>query len=418
MEPQSRIFRQSALDKLSSPEQLDQLMQVTTPKAWLALAACAVLVLAALVWSIVGELPTTVSGRGILIKEGGVFVATAPGEGSVEQVLVEVGDSVKAGQCLVKLRQPELAMRIKQTAIAHQKLEEELSALITFQTDERRKEGEDLERQRQLYTKMLGDYENQREALKQRRAAQTELVNKGLLSKAQFSETESAIHAVEHDLARANIQLRQLDLNQLQADQRREQQLREKRIQILQSQHQLEYLQGLVKLNTEVHSPFDGTVLEVMVKPNQLIAANAALMSLQSDAQALQARVFLHAADGKQVRTSHSAAVSPVSVKKEEYGFIKGRVKKVHDFPATPQGMLGILENQALVNEFSQGGAPIQVIVELDRDPNQPDTFVWSANRRPEQPITSGTLCDATITIETRAPISMVLPIMKPKKSD
>ena len=32
------IFRKVALERLSSPEQLDQLMQVTSPKGWLALA--------------------------------------------------------------------------------------------------------------------------------------------------------------------------------------------------------------------------------------------------------------------------------------------------------------------------------------------------------------------------------------------
>ena len=45
MESQDRIFRQAALDRLSSPEQLDQLMQVTTPKSWMALVAFIVLLL-------------------------------------------------------------------------------------------------------------------------------------------------------------------------------------------------------------------------------------------------------------------------------------------------------------------------------------------------------------------------------------
>jgi len=33
------IFRQAALDRLSSPEQLDRLMQVTLPTGWIALVA-------------------------------------------------------------------------------------------------------------------------------------------------------------------------------------------------------------------------------------------------------------------------------------------------------------------------------------------------------------------------------------------
>ena len=33
------LFRKSALEKLSSPERLDVMMQITSPAAWLALAA-------------------------------------------------------------------------------------------------------------------------------------------------------------------------------------------------------------------------------------------------------------------------------------------------------------------------------------------------------------------------------------------
>src|SRR5437762_12026177 len=98
METQNRIFRQAALDKLSSPEQLDQLMQVTTPKSWVALAACCVLILATLLWSIFGSVPTKVNGRGILLKQGGVFLATSRGDGNVIEIFVNTGDLVTKNQ--------------------------------------------------------------------------------------------------------------------------------------------------------------------------------------------------------------------------------------------------------------------------------------------------------------------------------
>ena len=37
MSEQNPLFRKAALDKLASPERLDVLMQVTSPKGWLAL---------------------------------------------------------------------------------------------------------------------------------------------------------------------------------------------------------------------------------------------------------------------------------------------------------------------------------------------------------------------------------------------
>ncbi|MBI2926708.1 MAG: NHLP bacteriocin system secretion protein [Verrucomicrobia bacterium] len=416
MEPQSRIFRQSALDKLSSPEQLDQLMQVTTPKSWLALAACAALVLTAIAWSIFGSIPTTVSGRGILIKESGVFVVTSHGEGRVEKLRVEVGQKVKAGDSIARVKQAERDLKINQARFSLDKLKKELDDLVKFQEEEVQKEQADLERQRALYQTMLHDYGEQMKAIQAR--IQVQQQKRELFSATQLLELTNSLYAAQHDANRANIQLRQLDLNQLQADERRRQQKREKELQQLQAQEQLDSLVQLDGLN-DLKSPFDGTVLETMVKPNQLISASTPILSLQADAEELEAHLFLHPADGKLVTRGKEAAVSPVSVKKEEAGFMKGTVKSVAQFPATPQGMLGILENPALVNDFSEGGAPIRVVVQLKRAPENPEAFLWSNKKGPrEVKISSGTLCEGTITLRVQTPISLLLPIFKSRSGE
>ena len=56
-DPKSKIFRKVALDRLSSPEQLDTLMRVITPKAWLALCPLLMLILGGTVWGWFGSLP-------------------------------------------------------------------------------------------------------------------------------------------------------------------------------------------------------------------------------------------------------------------------------------------------------------------------------------------------------------------------
>ena len=50
------IFRQKSIDKVSSPEKLDNYLRVTTPSVWITLAAILVLLIGALVWGIFGEL--------------------------------------------------------------------------------------------------------------------------------------------------------------------------------------------------------------------------------------------------------------------------------------------------------------------------------------------------------------------------
>lgn len=61
------IFRKEALERLSSPEQLDQLMQIVTPRSWLPLAVLGGLLSFGVVWSFIGRIPVTTTGRGVIV---------------------------------------------------------------------------------------------------------------------------------------------------------------------------------------------------------------------------------------------------------------------------------------------------------------------------------------------------------------
>ncbi|MGH3147979.1 MAG: NHLP bacteriocin system secretion protein, partial [Rubrobacter sp.] len=57
------------MDKTLSPDELDQLMRVTSPRGWLALIALVALIAAAVVWGVFGTVPVQVSGdRGVLLR--------------------------------------------------------------------------------------------------------------------------------------------------------------------------------------------------------------------------------------------------------------------------------------------------------------------------------------------------------------
>ena len=49
------IFRQKSIDKVSSPEKLDDYIRVTTPSVWIVLVAIVLLLTGAIIWSIFGE---------------------------------------------------------------------------------------------------------------------------------------------------------------------------------------------------------------------------------------------------------------------------------------------------------------------------------------------------------------------------
>ena len=80
------IFRQQALDRLSSPEQLDRLMQVVSPKDWLPLGGLVIFGVLGIIWSVFGNIPITVTGQGVLINPRRVVQLQSPISGQLKSL--------------------------------------------------------------------------------------------------------------------------------------------------------------------------------------------------------------------------------------------------------------------------------------------------------------------------------------------
>lgn len=106
-EEEGSPFRKGVVDKLSSPEQLDQLMVVVRPKAWITLLGLLLLVIAAIIWAIWGEVPVEVSGRGIILTERGLFGISSSESGIVAEIPVKLGDWLKKDTVVLRVYRGE-----------------------------------------------------------------------------------------------------------------------------------------------------------------------------------------------------------------------------------------------------------------------------------------------------------------------
>ena len=59
---ENQVFRQKTLDRISSPEELNDYLRVTNPGIWVVLAAVVALLVGFFVWSFTSELTTTLPG--------------------------------------------------------------------------------------------------------------------------------------------------------------------------------------------------------------------------------------------------------------------------------------------------------------------------------------------------------------------
>lgn len=58
MEKKETIFRQKSVERVSSPEQLDNYLKVTSPSVWIILIGIIIILVAAITWSVYGSLKT------------------------------------------------------------------------------------------------------------------------------------------------------------------------------------------------------------------------------------------------------------------------------------------------------------------------------------------------------------------------
>ena len=89
----NQIFRKKSIDRMSSPEQLNDYIKVTNPGVWMALAAIVILLVGVCVWGVFGTLETKLSVAAISRDEQTVLYVKEDNIASVrENMSVCVGD--------------------------------------------------------------------------------------------------------------------------------------------------------------------------------------------------------------------------------------------------------------------------------------------------------------------------------------
>ena len=409
------IFRKVALERLSSPEQLDQLLQVTDPKGWMALGAVGAILLAALGWGVWGSIPSEANGEGILLRRGGVSDLVAPSAGQIEDVQVSIGDVIAKGQPVATLRQDELVRQIADLEGKLADLRGELADRQRYSRQQKTLRSRDLEQQRENLENGIHTLEGEIEILRQRKAVQEELLKDGLATRRDVLMAQQEINAKTDQLQAKRLELNGLESKGLEAVQQLSQELETRERSLKDLESQVRELRAKLAQNEQILSPHAGRVLEVLVDRGAVIAPGSSILSLEETSEDLVAVLFVPASAGKRVRPGMAVQVAPSTVKREEFGAILGEVTAAAAFPATQRGMNRLLGNEALVAKLMEAGPLIQVTVALEKDRSTPTGYRWSSSRGPTQEISSGTLAAGGIIVQEDRPISLVIPTLREK---
>jgi len=418
------IFRQVALERLSTPEQLDQAMQVTTPAAWLAVGALIVLLAGGVAWSVVSKVPEKVAGRGILISPGGVLDVVSSSQGRITRFLVQPGDWVDAGKVVAEIAQPDIGNELEVARAELAETQAEYKKLLDFHQRDIAVQKSYITQKRQALAQQMTFIRSRLQWLHEREALEAELRTKGLIERQRVVNTKIEINNATEEIARGENDARQLDLDESTLEITKEKERIEQEDKVATAQRRVDSLQGRLQRNAELVSPYSGYIVEFKVNAGEVVDLGRALFSVlpqerRPDNNAakhpreLQAKLYVRPEDGKKIHPGMAAQIAPSTVKREEYGFIEGTVTQIALIPSTQEGIMRVLKNRQLVQELSGGGAPFEVTVELKLDDLSRNGYKWSSSRGPDSELNPGTLSDGTITVRQIRLISLVIPALE-----
>lgn len=406
------MFRKAALAKLSSPEQLDSLMQVTTPKGWLTLAGLLVLVLGGVAWGLLGRTAERISGAGILLREGGIFAIESRGTGIVEAVLVNVGDEVRSGQVVVRVSQPELEQELRQN-----------EALLAELRTNSSRSAELIERSRDAELKALaaerGRLSRDTEALANRIAflearlkAQSEALDQGLITRDVRQATAQELDAARSTLIAHQAEKAQLDAREAQVRNTADQSGFGLEQAVRRTERQIQQVKRRLEEGTQVLAAYSGKVVSRLVDAGQEVRQGAPVLFVELSSRPLQAVAFIPL-QGARVKPGMTVQMSPEGITWEEFGYMLGDVISVTQGPANPDAMNRVLRNPQLVQQFTTAGSVYETRIRLRLDLATPSGFAWTSRQGPPIRFGSGTLLRVQIPVDEKRPIELVIPTLR-----
>lgn len=374
------LFRKVSLERLSSPDKLDQLIQVVSSKAWLVMSTVFFLTLSLIIWSIIGTINIKVNAEGVLLRSGGVFNVYSLVSGQVTDIAIRPGEEVKRGDVIARLMTPAISSEIY---------------LLNQRLDDQKVNYENEVKQFDLLQAQLEEkIKNLKERLEQRNI----LFSKGLITKEKVLQTSNELQAQIADLGTLTIKRKDAK-NKLEELEDKIQSLDEERFRV-----------------SRIDSPYSGRVIEVKVDPDQLVNAGTKIISLElsgRNIKSLEGLLYVSFEEGKKIKEDMDVLISPNGIPAEEFGSMMGKVIAVSSYPVTIESMTTKLQDESLVKKIMATGPKYSVTVDFKIDPNTFSGFAWTSSVGPPVKINSGTLCNGTIVLARQSPISFVLPFLK-----
>lgn len=422
------LFRPQAVAAAARGNIHDDALRVMRPRLWGSGAILVAVLAGAVAWSAVFAVPVTVVGQGIVLSAGRVIDVVADAAGQVHELNVRPGDEVTAGLTVARISQPDLRLQLSVARGELADAERFQAELAAFQQRDAARRSALREARSTSLAGRLAALEEQRKALLEQQAGLDMLFRKGTTTRDRLIAARDVVLAVDSQIAGARDEQAAIATEAGLKATEDERAMLDAQRQVAEARRQVAGLEEQLERRSAVVSPFAGHVVEAKANVGQMVEPGTAILAVERASWAAAhggapgggpaglpvVIAYVKAADGKKVAPGMPVEVSPSTTRREQDGFIRGRVLHVAEIPATSAGMMRTLQNDRLVQAFVESlSTPFEIGVALEADPSDPARPLWSGAGREPPRLVSGTLADVRVTIGRTTLLALAIPALK-----
>ena len=410
----NKNFRKKALDKISSPEELDQYISIIKPSYIWILYSLIILTVLALIWGFFGKIPLKVNGVGVIESKNEIEYIYSHSNGVLHNFNYDIGDTIKSGELIGMITQPELNAKLSQLKLELKTLLKEDSLTNpsnTLMYDEEIRKDQITRNNLELEIKNI---EYKIIYRKEQVITYEDLYVRNLISQNQLVDIKEELSDLKTMLGQKKATLisfnisSQKGLNSMDDDE----------LDFVFKKQKLEMeINSTLKLIDDKEKLFahkDGVVNRITVQEGDLVNTESLICIIEDDKvnDSHEIKLYIPFNSGE-IFPGAIVQIELSTAKRDIYGFMLGNVIEVSHYPSSFESLNNELRNDQVVNLVKSLGVTYKLTVSIQSDSTTYTGYKWSSRKGPNFKIQNGTICFGAVIVKEQRPLDYIIPSIK-----
>ena len=174
-------------------------------------------------------------------------------------------------------------------------------------------------------------------------------------------------------------------------------------------------LKERLKKESRILNVESGKITDIYVQKGQYINKGDPVLKISRNGKTVKDLIgvlYYPVEEGKTIEANMDCRLIPSITNKETYGFLKGKVVSVSEFPISIKAIADFTGSQKFAELFSKEPV-LEVIIDLLPSTETPSGYQWSSSEGPDMKLEPGTLCDGLCITKKLNPIELIFPNLK-----